>query len=164
VEEQNNLDVEIKNENREEESQITKEKLKEKLNIEKPLTLTEEGKEIKEISNTLGLTDLENEKIILTNIYFTIKNLEEIALDVDKKVYINLDVAKRIDELEKKLENIHELLENSLLVGKSAVIYYLKKNKNRPIKLDILYRKFGKKVVNEVIIELYEKGFVKILR
>ncbi len=164
MEEQNNLDVEIKNENREEESQITKEKLKEKLNIEKPLTLTEEGKEIKEISNTLGLTDLENEKIILTNIYFTIKNLEEIALDVDKKVYINLDVAKRIDELEKKLENIHELLENSLLVGKSAVIYYLKKNKNRPIKLDILYRKFGKKVVNEVIIELYEKGFVKILR
>jgi len=155
--------VEINN-NFETKEKINKEKLKEKLNINKPIVSTEESEEIKNISNKLNLTNLENEKVTLANIYFTIKNLEEIALDVDKKVYVNLDVAEKIKELEKKLEDIHELLQNSLLVGKNAVIYYLKKNKNKPIKLDVLYKKFGKKVVNEVVIELYEKGFIKILR
>ena len=152
------------NNNFETKEKINKEKLKEKLNINKPIVSTEESEEIKNISNKLNLTNLENEKVTLANIYFTIKNLEEIALDVDKKVYVNLDVAEKIKELEKKLEDIHELLQNSLLVGKNAVIYYLKKNKNKPIKLDVLYKKFGKKVVNEVVIELYEKGFIKILR
>lgn len=153
--------------NKEEKNNIietAKKKIKEELNMDKQFKLTEESKEINSINDKLSISLSDKKNVDLDEILYSIKNVEEIVLDIDRKVYINLDAAKKINELEEKLKEIHELLENSLLVGKNAVLYYLKKNKNKPIKLGVLYKKFGKKVVNEVIIELYEKGFIRILR
>ncbi len=166
-----NIDFEINKEkeaeidkknNEDENKNVSKIEIRKNLNLEEPFKANEKSLEIKEISTKLE--DKEKIKIDDKDVYFAIKNLEELMLDIDKKTYSNLELSKKIEILEKKIENIHELLENSLLIGKNAVIYYLKKNKNKPIKLETLYRKFGRKIVNEVVIELYERGFIKILR
>ena len=124
-----------------------------------------EGKDFEEIKKiNQKLIEKEKEEISLSDIFLLVRNLEELLLDIDKKSYVNIEIAKKIEELDSKIESIKTILEDSLLIGKNAVIYYLRKNKNKPIKLGDLYKKFGEKVVNEVILEFYEKGFIRILK
>jgi len=146
-----------------------KEELRKELNLDKPLKSNEEVKEFKEIEKEIEVkefneTETKSWKDLLLDLEHIGKNLEELMLDVDKKLYYNVELKERIEKIEKKLDDISLLIEEVLLTGERAVVYYLKKNKNKPIKLKELYKRFDRKIVNKVVNKLYEKGFIKIIK
>ncbi len=158
------------NEKRQEKKQDPqKEELRKELNLDKPLKTNDEVKEFREIEKNIEVKEFNEAetkswKDLLLDLEHIGKNLEELMLDVDKKLYYNVELKERIEKIEKKLDDISLLIEEVLLTGERAVVYYLKKNKNKPIKLKELYKRFDRKIVNKVINQLYEKGFIKIIK
>jgi hypothetical protein len=140
------------------------ESLREELNLDKDFKADEEVLELNNINRMLE----ENKKVdyfeLLLRLEKIGKNLEELMLDIDKKLYYNVELKEKIENMEKKLEEISMLMEEVILTGEKAVLYYIKKNKGKPIKLKELYKRFDKKIVDKVIEELYEKRLIKILK
>jgi len=135
------------------ESEIKKEK--------KTENLDNELLEIKRISMQLNEENLD--KNLFLDLKVISKNLEELMFDIDKKLYYNIELKERIEKIEESIKDLTNLIQELFLTEEKAILYYLKRNKGKPIKLKELYRRFNKKLVNKIVEELYEKGFIKIL-
>jgi len=132
--------------------------------IKKEKETNKDDFELMEIKRAGAILNEEKmDKNILIELKIIGKNLEELMLDIDKKLYYNVELKERIEKIEESIRDLTNLIQEVFLTEDKAIIYYLKRNKGKPIKLKELYKKFDKKLVNKIVEELYEKGFIKIL-
>jgi hypothetical protein len=137
---------------------------KEKEDKKKEINKSNEDKEFFEIKKTaINLNEEDINKNIFVELKIIGQNLQELMLDMDKKLYYNVELKEKVEKMEESIKELINMIEEVFFTEDKAILYYLKKNKGKPIKLKELYRRFNKKLVNKIITELYEKGFIKIL-